>query len=118
MSNFYYKKQTSFFLNCKMLKIVFLILYASRISAYSYFSAGSSRIVGGETASMGQFPHQVGLFLIDYSQRTYLCGGSIINENWILTAGHCTSKWVKLYKFIFRYENCIYNISVCKKQWS
>ncbi|XP_063697955.1 chymotrypsin-2-like [Culicoides brevitarsis] len=48
----------------------------------------SSKIIGGNTANLGQFPFQVSL------RRTrnttiHICGGSIINKNWIITAGHC-----------------------------
>ncbi|XP_069688740.1 brachyurin-like isoform X1 [Periplaneta americana] len=45
----------------------------------------SSRITNGQTASRGQFPWQAGL-TIDFSG---FCGGSIISNDWLLTAGHC-----------------------------
>ncbi|KAG8450157.1 hypothetical protein GDO86_002693, partial [Hymenochirus boettgeri] len=53
----------------------------------------SSRIVGGTTAFAGNWPWQVNL---QHSSGT-LCGGSLINSNWIVTAAHCvvgrTSGW-------------------------
>lgn len=50
----------------------------------------NSRIVGGEAAKAGQFPYQVALSISsDYS--SWVCGGSIIDANWILTAAHCTN---------------------------
>ncbi|XP_043470354.1 serine protease 38-like [Leptopilina heterotoma] len=44
------------------------------------------RIVGGLTAAKGQFPYQVSL----QSSGNHICGASILNEKWILTAAHCT----------------------------
>ncbi|EDS31865.1 serine protease SP24D [Culex quinquefasciatus] len=45
----------------------------------------SARIVGGFSASPGQFPYQVALL----RARQISCGGSLIASNWVLTAAHC-----------------------------
>uniref|UniRef100_A0A1I8NEJ2 Uncharacterized protein n=1 Tax=Musca domestica TaxID=7370 RepID=A0A1I8NEJ2_MUSDO len=45
------------------------------------------RILGGNRASEGQFPHQV---LVRSTSGT-VCGGSIISEYYILTAAHCVT---------------------------
>ncbi|XP_046400892.1 transmembrane protease serine 9-like [Ischnura elegans] len=45
----------------------------------------NSRITGGEQATHGQFPWQA-LISMDNS---YVCGGSLISDTWVLTAGHC-----------------------------
>lgn len=42
-------------------------------------------IVGGADATLGQFPWQVYLNI----ESTWVCGGSLILENWVLTAAHC-----------------------------
>lgn len=43
------------------------------------------RIAGGELASLGQFVHQALLLTTDSAGDTFVCGGSIISHNWILT---------------------------------
>ncbi|XP_050738548.1 chymotrypsin BII-like [Eriocheir sinensis] len=47
--------------------------------------AKASRIVGGFEAAPHSWPHQVALFIDD----TFFCGGSLISNEWVLTAAHC-----------------------------
>ena len=48
-----------------------------------------TRIVGGTNARAGEFPWQVGL-VPRGGTRTF-CGGSVINNRYVLTAAHCTA---------------------------
>ncbi|XP_022826478.1 brachyurin-like [Spodoptera litura] len=47
-----------------------------------------SRIVGGSSAQLGQFPYQAGL-LIEMPGWTSVCGGSLLNSRKVITAAHC-----------------------------
>ncbi|XP_011881047.1 PREDICTED: transmembrane protease serine 9-like [Vollenhovia emeryi] len=52
------------------------------------------RITDGEDARPGEFPYQVSIRwgVPPYVPFNHACGGSIINKNFILTAGHCIMK--------------------------
>ncbi|XP_029050356.2 chymotrypsin-2-like [Osmia bicornis bicornis] len=45
------------------------------------------RIVNGEDAKVGEIPYQVSLQNKDSS--FHFCGGSVLNENYVITAAHC-----------------------------
>lgn len=63
------------------------------INSYSFnFYRLAQRIFGGQNATEGQFPYQVSLKY--YNRHT--CGGSILNERWILSAAHCINPKIPL----------------------
>lgn len=51
------------------------------------------KIVGGQPATLGQFPHQVS-FQINYGGWMHYCGGSIVTPTLIITASHCLESGV------------------------
>lgn len=48
-----------------------------------------SRIVGGNEAKLYQYPWQVSLQWGWLFGNSHFCGGSILSDRWIITAGHC-----------------------------
>ncbi|CAN7937927.1 unnamed protein product [Ixodes hexagonus] len=53
---------------------------------------GISQIVGGQNATPLEFPWQISLRLLNLTgnyERGLICGGSIINEQHVMTAAHC-----------------------------
>uniref|UniRef100_A0A3B4B800 Peptidase S1 domain-containing protein n=1 Tax=Periophthalmus magnuspinnatus TaxID=409849 RepID=A0A3B4B800_9GOBI len=49
----------------------------------------NTRIVGGQEASPGFWPWQVYILTRDSMGTTFICGGSLINREWVMTAAHC-----------------------------
>jgi len=47
---------------------------------------GGSRIVGGEVSAPGRSPWQARLEVLGFHH----CGGTLINDQWVVSAAHCT----------------------------
>lgn len=58
------------------------------IELFSFNSASNGRIVGGSDAAPNQFPYIASLRWTRGND-LHFCGGSIIDQSWILTAAHC-----------------------------
>ncbi|XP_067826816.1 transmembrane protease serine 5-like [Heptranchias perlo] len=54
-----------------------------------------SMIVGGQEAALGSWPWQVTL----YYNYKHVCGGSIIDQYWLITAAHCVHKLPNAYNW-------------------
>lgn len=56
-------------------------------------NVNEDRIVGGQTATPGQFPYMVSLRrssrMKDNTVWRHFCGGSIISPSWVISAAHC-----------------------------
>ncbi|XP_055327025.1 collagenase-like [Sitodiplosis mosellana] len=76
----------------KMFKTTLVLLVAMLATTSSAFDLNefviNPRIVQGENATKGQFPYYVFL-KIQLSQGNAACGGSLISDEWVVTAGHC-----------------------------
>ena len=53
----------------------------------------SVQIVGGSTASAGQFPYIVTVL----ASGSLYCGGSLVNGNTVITAAHCATRSASTY---------------------
>ena len=53
--------------------------------------SATGRIVGGNITPIQDWPWQVGLL----QSRNIFCGGSLINQEWVLTAAHCIANFAR-----------------------
>ncbi|KAL7305309.1 hypothetical protein TKK_0002440 [Trichogramma kaykai] len=68
--------------------VLFLVATAANAASIKQVSVSpNGRIYGGEEVVIETYPYQVSL---QYGDK-HMCGGSIIDKEWILTAGHCVN---------------------------
>lgn len=69
---------------------VLLLAVASAIALSDPSAYRQGRVVGGEDAEEGAYPYMVSLQTrINENPNQHFCGGSILNEHFVLTASHC-----------------------------
>ncbi|KAM3923121.1 trypsin-like [Leptodactylus fuscus] len=63
-----------------MVLLLLAVLLGSAVKSQSF-----ERIIGGEECVPHSVPWQVAIYFFD----KFMCGGTLINEYWVLTAAHC-----------------------------
>ena len=54
-----------------------------------------TRVVGGQNAARGEVGWQVGLSRSNSTTfASIFCGGTLLNERWVLSAAHCGTRWI------------------------
>ncbi|RZC38537.1 Trypsin and/or DUF1986 domain containing protein, partial [Asbolus verrucosus] len=67
---------------------IFFAVYLIWIFVPVAFTYKQTRIIGGKTAYAGQFPFSAAITKVG-EVGNYFCGGALLNDEWVLTAGQC-----------------------------
>ncbi|MDM8531800.1 trypsin-like serine protease [Anaerolineales bacterium HSG25] len=71
--------------------VQFSVVADDKIQSARTNRANQPRIIGGEEANPGDWPWQAALIRAGTSASSgHYCAGSLIRDDWVLTAGHCT----------------------------
>ncbi len=84
------KKSPLLFISCLSLTAVLLFGACQSVELPDDATASAqSEIIGGTLADIGEYPWQAQLSIPGFS---HYCGGSLIDNDWVLTAAHCAGR--------------------------
>ena len=58
---------------------------------------GETKIVGGKQTEIGEYPWMAALMYNSF----HFCGGSLVNDRWVVTAAHCVKRYKLTQIFLF-----------------
>ncbi|XP_063389120.1 chymotrypsin-2-like [Cydia fagiglandana] len=89
-----------------------LLVFVFSVSFSEGFASNSNNlgIYGGRKISIKEVPFMAALYIPRNNNKTYFCGGSVINARFILTAAHCLRKFNSCF-FLF-FSNSVVPLSV------
>ncbi|KAB5426717.1 serine protease [Phocaeicola vulgatus] len=68
-------------------KVVLTLAFSAVLCSARYAHSGHGRIVGGTATDISAFPYQISLQA--YDSGYHFCGGTIIDQQWVVTGAHC-----------------------------
>ena len=55
-------------------------------------ASGKTKVINGDKAEVGEYPWMAALYITKDGKRRFNCGGTLISQDVVVTAGHCVDE--------------------------